>query len=103
MHQTDDPGCLAAVAVVFAAMSHPSRLAILHALAEHSHTVGEIAAHVHLTQPMTSQHLATLQRVGVVVGRRSANRVTYAIADRAIVELLDFAAAFQSRVKRGSV
>lgn len=53
-------------AVLFTALSHPTRLRIVELLTEKGRTVNEVAEALGLLQPNASQHLAVLYRAGVV-------------------------------------
>ncbi len=48
------------------AVGHPTRLRILQALSERTHTVSELVDELELEQPTVSKHLATLLRAGLV-------------------------------------
>lgn len=72
-------------------LSNPSRLLVLCALVTREHTVGELEALTGLSQSAISQHLARLRNEGVVVTRRDAQRIFYALANpqvRAVLETL---------------
>ncbi len=51
---------------LFSALAHPTRLRIVELLTACERTVNEIAHELDILQPNTSQHLAILQRAGVV-------------------------------------
>ena len=51
---------------LFSALAHPTRLRIIELLTASERTVNEIAHELDILQPNTSQHLAILQRAGVV-------------------------------------
>ncbi len=66
----------------FAALGHPSRLAIFRMLARRAPeavAAGEIAAAVNVRPNTLSVHLATLARAGLIGGRRDGKNVLYAI------------------------
>ncbi|MEO1056775.1 MAG: metalloregulator ArsR/SmtB family transcription factor [Actinomycetota bacterium] len=50
----------------FRAMGNPTRRRLLHLVAEHPRSVGELATAIDASQPATSQHLSTLRRAGLV-------------------------------------
>lgn len=77
------------VADRFRALSDPRRLALLSALQEREHSVGELAVLTGRPQPNVSQHLASLARAGLVEGRREGNRVFYRIADPFVLRICD--------------
>jgi ArsR family transcriptional regulator, virulence genes transcriptional regulator len=53
---------------------------ILCQLARGERSVGEIAAHLTLSQSALSQHLARLRRDGIVATRRQSQTIMYRIA-----------------------
>ena len=63
------------------ALANESRLMILCKLAEGELSVGELNAHVPLSQSALSQHLALLRRDGLVDTRREAQTIYYSIVD----------------------
>lgn len=52
---------------VFAALAHPTRRAIIEALAEGERTVGELAAPHDVSLPAISQHLRVLEDAGLLM------------------------------------
>jgi DNA-binding transcriptional ArsR family regulator len=56
----------------FAALSDPTRRAILHRLADGEATVGELAAPFDVTLPAISKHLKVLERAGLISRTRQA-------------------------------
>lgn len=62
-------------------LGNPQRLRILCLLVEGEHSVGEINAHVPLSQSALSQHLAVLREQRLVDTRREAQTIFYALAD----------------------
>lgn len=76
---------------LFRGLAEPSRLLILHALAEGPLSVSEIAEASGLSQPNTSNHLACLLGCGLVVSERRGRFVFYRHADERISHLLRIA------------
>ena len=70
------------------ALSNESRLLVLCQLARGEATVGELHAHVGLSQSALSQHLARLRELGLVAARRSGRNVYYSIASRAAAAVI---------------
>lgn len=70
-----------AAAELLKTLGNPQRLRILCLLVEGEHSVGEINAHVPLSQSALSQHLAVLREQGLVETRREAQTIHYALAD----------------------
>ncbi|WP_406857156.1 metalloregulator ArsR/SmtB family transcription factor [Alsobacter sp. KACC 23698] len=58
----------------FAALSDPTRRAILARLARGEATVGELGAPFRLSQPAISKHLRVLERAGLIEQGRDAQR-----------------------------
>ena len=70
-----------AAADLLKTLGHPARLRILCQLVEGEHSVGEINAHVPLSQSALSQHLALLREQALVETRREAQTIYYALAE----------------------
>ncbi len=73
------------------ALANEKRLMILCLLAEGEHSVGQLNEQLDLSQSALSQHLAVLRQDALVVTRREAQTIHYALADgpaRRMVELL---------------
>ena len=62
------------LSLAFAALADPTRRAILARLAHGEATVNELAAPFDLSLPAVSKHLTVLQRAGLVVQGRKAQR-----------------------------
>lgn len=62
-------------------LGNPQRLRILCLLVEGEHSVGEINAHVPLSQSALSQHLAILREQALVETRREAQTIFYALRE----------------------
>jgi len=60
------------LSVTFAALTNPTRRAILERLAEGEATVGELAGPFEVTLPTISRHLKVLQHAGLVEQGRQA-------------------------------
>jgi DNA-binding transcriptional ArsR family regulator len=61
------------------ALGEPRRLEILELLRKGPRSVGEIAEQVDVTQQAVSQHLAVLDRAGLVEARKEGTRSVYAV------------------------
>ncbi len=66
---------------VFAALANPARHEIVHLLCEGERTPGELADILEISKPNLSQHLAVLQREGLVTRTRDAGQVYFQIID----------------------
>jgi DNA-binding transcriptional ArsR family regulator len=72
----------------FKAVAHPTRFAILQALAGAERNVGEIESATSIGQPLLSQQLSVLRKAGLVQTRRDAKLVYYRIEQHALDGLL---------------
>ncbi|KIS26696.1 ArsR family transcriptional regulator [Arthrobacter sp. SPG23] len=82
---------------LFKALAHPARIRILELLAAAPDTTAPVSfllSETGLEASHLSQHLATLRRHKVVTSVRSANAVTYRLANPKIAELLAIARMF---------
>ena len=73
----------------FQALAHPTRIAIVEQLRDGELSTGEITARVGIEQANASQHLAVLRAKNILVNRKVANQVFYAVRDPLIIEVLD--------------
>jgi len=73
-------------AAVFAALGNPTRHEMMHVLCERPHTPGELAAALNVSRPNVSQHLAVLQREGLVKRTRVDGQVLWDVTDRRLGE-----------------
>jgi DNA-binding transcriptional ArsR family regulator len=62
-------------------LANPQRLKILSELAAGEMSVGDLQAHIALTQSALSQHLARLRAQNLVATRRQAQTIYYRIVD----------------------
>jgi DNA-binding transcriptional ArsR family regulator len=81
------PERLARIARRLKAMADPTRLHILHLLAEGELCVGDLVLRVGGTQANVSKHLAVLRGEGLVRPRRDGMNVYYAMEDAAALEV----------------
>ena len=71
------------------ALSDPTRLLILYALAEGPHNVTELANELEIIQPTASRHLKILRERGLVYTVRQGTTVNYHLADPRLIQALD--------------
>jgi ArsR family transcriptional regulator len=71
------------------AISDPTRILVLYALAEAPQNVSQLTETLNLPQSTTSRHLAILRASGLVLPERNGRQVVYALADRRVIEALD--------------
>src|SRR3954465_10484333 len=74
------------LSVTFAALSDPTRRAILARLAKGEATVNELAAPFKLSQPAISKHLKALEQAGRISRGRAAQRRPCRIEARPLAE-----------------
>ena len=90
MHQ--DRQRYAIHAAVFAALANPTRHELMHLLCEEARTPSELAEALDVSRPNVSQHLAVLQRDGLVLRSRRDGRVLWEVVNprlREACELID--------------
>lgn len=78
-------------------LAHPTRIALLHALAAGPVEVGRLADALGVSQPNVSQHLAVMRAAGLVEARRDGREVQYRLADPGV---LDACAAMAGVMRR---
>jgi DNA-binding transcriptional ArsR family regulator len=71
------------------ALSDPTRLLFLYALAEGPHNVTELANELEVIQPTASRHLKILRERGLVYTVRQGTTITYHLADARLIQALD--------------
>ncbi len=71
------------------ALSDPTRLLMLYALADAPRNVTELANDLNIIQPTTSRHLKVLRERGLVYAVRQGTTVTYHLADTRLIQALD--------------
>ena len=83
-----DEETLAFAVQLFAALAHPTRLRIVELLTARECTVNEVASSLKILQPNASQHLAILNRAGVVKVRPEGVARTYSLRGPRIARIL---------------
>jgi ArsR family transcriptional regulator len=86
-----------AKATLFRVLGHPARVRILELLREGEWSVGALQSELGLDSGGTSQHLASLRRIGLVVSRRDGTSVYYRVEDEQVFELLAVGRALITR------
>ena len=80
------------VGSLLACLSHPTRLMIACLLLHREHYGQELLTEMGTTKGNISQHLAKMQKIGLIAAREQANRVWYRVADprlKALVSTLE--------------
>ncbi|WP_088318064.1 metalloregulator ArsR/SmtB family transcription factor [Kineosporia sp. R_H_3] len=90
-----------AKAEFFRTLGHPARIRVLELLSERDHAVHELLDAIEIEQSNLSQQLAVLRRAGLVVQRREAGSVVYAISVTEVRDLLLAARAILAAVLAG--
>jgi DNA-binding transcriptional ArsR family regulator len=82
----DDRQRYAIHAAVFAALANPTRHELMHLLCRQPRTGSELADLLDVSRPNVSQHLAVLQREGLVRRSRQDGRVSWEVIDPRLSE-----------------
>src|ERR1700739_2147287 len=80
---------------VFAALADPTRRAILARLAAGDADVSELMKPFHLSQPTISKHLTVLERAGLVMRGRDAQRRPRTLVAVPLKEIADWMEPFR--------
>ena len=88
----------------FAALSDPTRRAILKMLRAGSKPAGEIAEAFHLSKPTLSHHFRVLRAAGLVRAERRGTSIVYTLQTNVLedlaTELLELAAPRRSKLEK---
>jgi DNA-binding transcriptional ArsR family regulator len=76
-------------AEIFQALAHPTRIAIVEALAAGELSAGQLIEKLGLEQANASQHLTVLRSKHVLINRKLGNQVFYSLRDPALIEVLN--------------
>ena len=85
---------------VFHALGDPTRRAIVACLARGEANVSELMAPFELSQPTISKHLKVLEKAGLIVGGRDAQRRPRRLAPLAMKEVADWIEPFRQQWER---
>ena len=75
------------LADLFSALSDPTRLRIISVLLEGELNVGDIAAHLNMTESAVSHQLRGLRQLHLVRSRKDGRQVYYALDDDHVARL----------------
>jgi DNA-binding transcriptional ArsR family regulator len=75
------------LADLFSALSDPTRLRIISVLLEGEMNVGDIAAHLEMTESAVSHQLRGLRQLRLVRARKNGRQVYYSLDDDHIAKL----------------
>jgi DNA-binding transcriptional ArsR family regulator len=84
----------------FHALGDPTRRAILAQLASGEASVSELMAPFELSQPTISKHLKVLEKAGLIVGGRDAQRRPRRLAPSAMKEVANWIEPFRQQWER---
>lgn len=76
-------------AEIFKALAHPSRLRIIHALAEGKHCVNELTQLVGSDMSTVSRHLSQLKNVGLVEDEKQGLQVFYSLRCKCVLNFMN--------------
>ena len=82
------PALLEGAVAFCKAVSDPTRMRILYALAQHEVCVGDLAASLAMTKSAVSHQLRFLRGEGLVKARRSGKNIYYSLDDQHVVDVL---------------
>ena len=71
------------------ALSDPTRILLLYALAEQPLNVTELTNELSIAQPTASRHLKVLRERGLVHTTRQGTTITYHLSDKRLIQALD--------------
>jgi ArsR family transcriptional regulator len=74
---------------ICSAISEPSRILLLYAIAEQPRNVNTLAEVVGIRQPAASRHLKVLKERGLITANRDGTSVIYTLADDRLIQALD--------------
>jgi ArsR family transcriptional regulator len=74
--------------LIFHALGHPVRLAIVKGLLRSKCNVGKIVKHLRIPQSSVSQHLGVLKAARIIVGERKKTEICYRVTDGYVREVL---------------
>ncbi len=75
-------------ASIFQALAHPTRIAIVEALADGEASAGAIQERLGVEQANLSQHLAILRSRQIVAHRKEGNQVFYSLRNKVLPKVL---------------
>lgn len=88
-----------AQAKILKALAHPSRLLMVHELAEGERCVCELKEKVGSQMATVSRHLALLREAGIVEDEKRGNQVFYRLKTRCVLNFFQCVAAVRKNVQ----
>ena len=74
---------------ICSAISEPSRILLLYAIAEKPRNVNSLAEKVEISQSAASRHLKVLKERGLILAQRDGTQVIYSLSDDRFIQALD--------------
>jgi ArsR family transcriptional regulator len=74
---------------ICSAISDPTRILLLYAIAEETRNVNNLAEAVDISQSAASRHLKVLRERGIIQAQRDGVQVLYTLTDERFLEALD--------------
>lgn len=88
------------IAIMFKAMGHPARIAIIeHLMQVNACICGDLVNVLPLAQPTVSQHLKELKNAGLIKGSVEGNTICYCINGEAVDTLIKYFGKVSSKIK----
>jgi DNA-binding transcriptional ArsR family regulator len=84
-------------AAVFAALANPTRHELMHLLCREPRTPSQLAEALEVSRPNVSQHLAVLQREGLVKRSREGGQVLWTVIDPRLAQACELIDDIMSR------
>lgn len=94
--RTITPEVAQALARIFKAMADPTRMRLLHALAQSELPISDLARLIGISESAMSHQLSLLHALRIVRRRRAGRRVFYALDDEHIRHLIEQGVAHQT-------
>jgi ArsR family transcriptional regulator len=94
---------LNSTAILFKALAHPARLAILQYLAETKVCItGDISDELPLSRTTVNQHLTELKKAGLIQGTVDGVKVNYCLNPKKVKEMVFMANSFFDEINKAS-
>ena len=94
---------LNSAAILFKALAHPARLAILQYLAETKVCItGDISDELPLSRTTVNQHLTELKNAGLIQGTVDGVKVNYCLNPEKVKEMVSISNSFFNEINQAS-
>lgn len=78
-----------ALAEIFKAIAHPTRLLIMEELGKQKHCVSEVTEMVGADTSTVSKHLAIMKNAGIISGEKLGNQVFYSLRVSCVLNFIN--------------